>query len=568
MKIPINEFELHFEETILKRGLAYFKKGAVSEVIETDRGIFEASVMGTDCYTVHITIKNELITKATCNCLYDQGILCKHIAAVIFYLQKDTLGIEPSSAKRKTEKSPLKKPSKKKSLPEQVAAIAEHIEKEELVKFVISHSENNKSFAQFFIDHFADKNEFESIQYYAKQIRIIITSMTSKNKYHPWKNANVIGQLMTQKYQVANAHLEKGNDQTGTYMCLAIIEELIRSLAFLDDSNGMISSVIELSLDAFIKLRDKKISEKLKAEIFEYCVSNFIKRKFAGWDWHINLLKIAADFKSGDKDVQKLLQIIDREPYADYLIEELQIIRFKLLFHSGRVSEANAYIDANLNNRSFRIDAIKMAIDEKKFDRAIKLAEQGIEQDKDDKPGNIVTWRQFLLEISMTQKQTDKILQYARLLFFDRFGRREYYYDILKKHTPNNNWPAFVESLLIETNKLNSWDVKTIRGSIFIWEKRWKDLLDLITINPHFSELDNYETVLLQYYPTEWKELYGKAILEFARTAQARSAYKQVAQHLIKLHKKGGEEITQKIVEDLRILYKHRPSMMDELRNI
>jgi len=44
MKIPINEFEQHVEEDILKRGLQYFKKGYVSQVEELSGGEYEAVV--------------------------------------------------------------------------------------------------------------------------------------------------------------------------------------------------------------------------------------------------------------------------------------------------------------------------------------------------------------------------------------------------------------------------------------------------------------------------------------------------------------------------------------------
>ena len=46
MNIPLDEFEQHIDEDILKRGLLYFKKGYVTSVDELSGGDYEAIVEG------------------------------------------------------------------------------------------------------------------------------------------------------------------------------------------------------------------------------------------------------------------------------------------------------------------------------------------------------------------------------------------------------------------------------------------------------------------------------------------------------------------------------------------
>jgi len=53
MKIPLNEFEQHIDERILKRGLSYFKNGAITDFSEISTGEYKAIVSGTQEYTVH-----------------------------------------------------------------------------------------------------------------------------------------------------------------------------------------------------------------------------------------------------------------------------------------------------------------------------------------------------------------------------------------------------------------------------------------------------------------------------------------------------------------------------------
>lgn len=107
MQIPLNEFEQYINETILKRGLAYFKSGAISDFSEISNGEYEAIVSGTDEYTVQLEIKNNTLTAHSCDCPYDMGSICKHVVATIFYFQQDVLDFNQS-----TTKSPKKKQTK------------------------------------------------------------------------------------------------------------------------------------------------------------------------------------------------------------------------------------------------------------------------------------------------------------------------------------------------------------------------------------------------------------------------------------------------------------------------
>jgi len=148
MQIPLEQFEQYIDETILKRGLSYFKKGRVRQVEEISSGEYEAIVEGTADYTVKLTIKNGIITDYSCNCPYDLGPICKHVVAVIFYLQQEQLGLSKTNKKQKS--SSEKKPSKHKTVAEQVDELLEKIPPEELKKFIREKSLENNTFRNLF----------------------------------------------------------------------------------------------------------------------------------------------------------------------------------------------------------------------------------------------------------------------------------------------------------------------------------------------------------------------------------------------------------------------------------
>ena len=93
MKIPLSEFEQHVDETILKRGLKYFKGGLVREPDELSSGEFEFIVRGTEEYTVRMRLKDNVLVDQVCSCPYDLGPVCKHVAACLFFLQQEELGL-------------------------------------------------------------------------------------------------------------------------------------------------------------------------------------------------------------------------------------------------------------------------------------------------------------------------------------------------------------------------------------------------------------------------------------------------------------------------------------------
>lgn len=56
MEIPLNSFDECIEETILHRGLSYFRNGKVQEMEEIAPGEYDAVVTGTEDYIVRLVI--------------------------------------------------------------------------------------------------------------------------------------------------------------------------------------------------------------------------------------------------------------------------------------------------------------------------------------------------------------------------------------------------------------------------------------------------------------------------------------------------------------------------------
>ena len=180
MEIPLSHFEEYIDEPILKRGLSYFKrglsyfkKGFVHEPEEIRPGDYEAVVEVSEEYTVKLSIRNRAITEHSCDCPYDMGPVCKHVAAVIFYLEQEELGLTQNTKKASSKKAKASssKPSKRKTLAQQVDELLDKVTHDELTLFVREHATKNAQFRDLLLASFAQYNPNESKALYAKQVK-------------------------------------------------------------------------------------------------------------------------------------------------------------------------------------------------------------------------------------------------------------------------------------------------------------------------------------------------------------------------------------------------------------
>ena len=172
MNIPLDQFEQVIDETILKRGLAYFNGGAVTDFIEISGGEYEAIVSGSEEYTVQLIIKNNTIVEHHCDCPYERSAVCKHIVAVLFHMQQDQLELNQISAK-----TPKKKTI---SVNKQINDLLKAISHDELTEFVIENCKKDKKFRNSFLASFGHLSQNQSKEFYQQQIHSILQSAVGR----------------------------------------------------------------------------------------------------------------------------------------------------------------------------------------------------------------------------------------------------------------------------------------------------------------------------------------------------------------------------------------------------
>lgn len=570
MEIPLSHFEEYIDEPILKRGLSYFKNGFVHEPEEIRPGDYEAVVEGSEDYTVKLSIRNRVITEHSCDCSYDMGPVCKHVAAVIFYLEQEKLGLTQNTKKgsSKKAKASSSKPSKRKTIAQQVDDLLGKVTHDELILFVRNQAANDSLFRDSLLASFAQYNPNESKTLYTKQVKTLIKVARGKYGFLDSSGAEYVSNELSSMLGLANHYIRKGNHKSAFFICTAIMDELISALEYADDMDGHLTDTIYDAFDTLATIAQEDPPEEVRKLIFKYCLTSFSKRSFSGWDWHLNFLHLVAYMLSTDSEMEELFKRIAAIPKSsEYEVKKAQEIQYDVLLKRKGESVAQKYLEQNIDNPSFRARAIQDALDQKDYEKATALANEGIEQDS-GYPGLVASWYDWLLKIAESQNDTERIILYARYLLLKSHNPKRDYYQILKEIVPTEEWTNLVEAIVQEAMERKPYYRTDLVASIFIREEWWSRLLDLVKKEYTLDQLAKYEKLLAQHFPSELADLYAERIIRYVENHVGRSHYRTACKYIRKMIKLGAREKADEVISQLRQTHYRKKALMEELDNV
>lgn len=557
MQFPLYKFEDYIDDKILKRGLAYFKRGVILDFSEIYNGNYEAIVSGTEQYTVHLEVKNNTITTYNCDCPYDYGPVCKHIIAVIFYLQEDIPAISIPNPKKK----------KSKSISQQVKDLLQVIPHTELKDFIQENSEKDRQFRNHFLAYFGHLNQKQSKAFFQKQIHSILKTAAGRDGWIGWQDMKYVVSSMQVFLDNSEKFVSNRNFKSVFYCNTALLEEMTEALQYGDDSNGEFGYFIDAALGFLYKLTQEKLPDKLRKELFEYCITSFNQKLFEGWDWHLGMLHLACKMIDKEKDADSIIACLDTINEG-YIINQVQALKLDLLRKFKAKNEVDTFIHKHISNNAIRKKEIEKAFEEKNFERVITLSKDGIEWDKKDKPGLVKVWYNWLLKVAQVQRDTEKIIEYARFLFIDNFYPEQDYYQVLKDTVDRESWHEFLENIIKEITPTQSWTKIELIRKIYIKEEWWDKLFLMLKQNPTLENIKQNESYLSKTYATQLIDLYDKAILKYLDEQMGRTSYRQACRYLRRMKKLGGTEQVNELIDIIKSKYPRRIALMDELNKV
>ena len=576
MQIPLSQFEQVIDEKILKRGLSYYKKGLVRQLEEVSPNTYEAMVEGTEDYTVQLTVNKGVVTEYVCDCPYDQGPVCKHVAAVLFKLLEEPLQLNQKQTKTKSaSKTKTATGKKRKTITEQISEMLDKASKEELIRLIKEETAKNTTFRNRIMLALEQYNDDISKDFYAKQIKSILRSARGNYGFMDWQSSKAVGHSTEQLLDIAQKASENKNYQNALFICFAVMEVLIPALSEVDDSSGILSDCITIAYELLLEMNDESNSETVSKQIFDFCFDHCRKNTFRDWDWHVDVLWLAVASAHTKEEYDCLLDYVEREQnhqtksYSErHEAKQMQLVKYRLLEITIGNAAAEAFLRQHVENPELRRIAIENAMKQSDFDTAIAIAQEGIKQDQKQYPGLAKDWYDWLLRIAQAQINTPKIIEYARLLLIDYFNHNQDYYQILKQHVKPEQWNDYVDSLIKDIEAKERGRHSYLVAQILIKEERWEQLWNMVCKSSDLHYIEQYETYFSKRYPEQLAELYAKRILDYLERNVGRSFYENACRYIRKIIKLGERQIADEVIKTLRTRYPNRRALMEELSKV
>src|SRR5262245_24415961 len=105
MLFNAREFELIFSNQVLRKGLEFFERDKLSLIQRLPNNLYHFLIDGR--FDLHVRKRGDKILSYSCSC--EQSEFYSHFCAVLFYFQKETLGISVSARLEKGRKSLIKR---------------------------------------------------------------------------------------------------------------------------------------------------------------------------------------------------------------------------------------------------------------------------------------------------------------------------------------------------------------------------------------------------------------------------------------------------------------------------
>ena len=570
MKILLSEFEHQIDEKILKRGLDYFKKGHVTSVNKLGDGDYEIIVEGTETYTVRLSIKGDVVTEYVCDCPYDMGPVCKHVVAALFYLQRNSFDAQDLSIKRTSPKPRVKSETK------QVDELLHELSYDDLKTFIHERCDKDHKFRQLFITKHLHLLYPESKALYSRQLQSIIKTYSDRDGFIDYQESRHLSIVVSEMSEEAMAALKKGQIQKAIFIASAIIEEMTNLYSCgVDDSDGEIGGCIKDAFNILETLTDLNLNETQHDELFGCLLSLFEKESLKEYGDNLDSLQLAIKLVKTNEEKEKIKSALNEiKPNGDswdFDYEKAQELMLELIKKTENTEAVAEFLENNISNSHFRAELIQKAIKAKDYSKAECLANDGIAKDEKNFPGLADNWRNYLLTIYQETKDQKNTIRLARYFFIYSRGESDAlqcYYKLLKSLIPKDQWENYVIGLVDEINKKSKFMDYDRISILYILEKDWDKLFELLQQSASFSRIEESEKYLGKSYSTGLAALYKKCILSFLENNMGRKEYQMVCRYIRRMIKLGARPMAVDLIQKLKTLYPTRRALREELDNV
>ena len=360
----------------------------------------------------------------------------------------------------------------------------------ELREFVEVQIDKNQKFQAAFLKHFEDYFlANESGDAYVEQVQDAFWDATLEGD---WVNFSAQSRLCSEIYDAvesARKFMAKGNPEPAIEIGFAIIENDIDLINHNDDSCGYLGTIMRLGLELLHDASKLELDDDNRELFQDYCEDCLKKRILGGWDWTFDIYECLLSLLQTPKEAKQLVKRIEKDGSLakDYNADRRMKLIYQLTEKAEGKETARQLMMSNLQIEDFRRQAISEAIEAKDYSNAYQLGEEGITQDKENRPGRVSIWNHCLLKVAQAEHNREKIIDYARRLYIEPYYEEGDFFAVLKNNVPEEQWDGFVHKLADDVLKSRSPERYAEICSIEGWHQ---ELMDFV--GKHLRHISSY----------------------------------------------------------------------------
>lgn len=560
-KNTLPSYEHLFTKQSLNRAYEYVD---FVENIHLSQNSISCKVEGSYPYKVKIAWDENDYTELSCTCPYDYGGYCKHIAAVLMYLEEE-LPEMPVTPKKQ------QKPEWRK--------IIEKLSKDELQALIIEYASDDENLINTILVKYAASTNKVDIQKYKKIVDNIFNAVSGDFGFIHYQDVYGVSHLISNLLDKAKSGREKRNFQESFSISAAIAEVCIDYIQSLDDSSGWIGGLIYEAFENVGYVFRECKDEKLQNLIFEWLGQQMKNADYSDYGCDEGLASIYYELGGREPHAEAVFQFIEEQLnkyrngtdwISKYRYGNLLEQKLTLLIKRGKEHEAQALIEDNLHLSDIRKIKVNQLIEQKDFSKAIAFIKEGIKiSEQENLAGVTRDWNNLLLEIYQEQNLQEELRGLSRSMFLHHSDEIKYY-RIFKKTVEKAEWSAERNYIIEELKKRTKTNFRHYYFpydlvNVFIEEKMWPELFSEVKNANDISVTSRYAKYLQKDFSPELIEIYKDSITRYAQ-ATGRNIYEDVKKYLTEMSKlENGLAKTKALKEELLATYKNRPAMKEIL---
>lgn len=529
-----------FSPQILSRGQDYYQSGSV-EIEAIDEQCIEATVEGTEAYSVEIVLQGEHVVQMSCDCPYAEGgDNCKHMAAVLFAAEdeeEDSASIQNTGAWEQA-----------------LAALSE----EQLRALLLDAARRHPDLRERIVLRGRKAVDPTARRRWEAELREISRRASDRHGYIDYDHASDYAEDLLQYLEDAVEPLLENGLVMDAFALVGLVFTEAMSQE-IDDSGGELSEIDSNCREYWEELIPAPEADR--GRMLDWFQEQL--RRFSGDVGEDFLWPVVLSHFTDSALLPRVLSMLDERIASanQYSQEWLIKRRLALMEQAGTDSEEiEAYRKQFWSLPFIRRQELDRLEAEHSWQKALALLDECEELDKEDalllaqySARRVRIWKQCGPESVWLEALKRHVFSFPQ--------RDMSLISELKEAVPPEQWPSLLEKLFQNEN------TRLLRRQLQLSEGLLEQMITELEASGSAYELRQYEATLRKACPERVRDLLLRQVDQQMRQASTRGAYAEAAQALRHLHDyPEGRERAAALAAAWRRDFPRRSAMLDELR--